>query len=269
MEKKCKKCGEVKSLDDFYNDKSRKDNKNPYCKLCIKEKNKIHRKKYYQKHKEKLNAKSKLYFKKNKESMLEYGKEYRVKNKEKLSEERKEYYELNKERICKRESKRRKSKAGREKRRIYAKKILNNNPLVRLKQNIRCTINQSFKNKGFVKEKNYLEILQCDFDFLNEWLNNQASNGNTYGIGNVQIDHVIPISLAITEEETALLNHYSNLQLLTKEENQSKSNLYANPMNVKRVLENHPTPTTIKSIIDRPFTKKITFRPVTYLNNKK
>ena len=269
MEKQCKKCEEVKSLDDFYNDKSRKDNKNPYCKLCIKEKNKIHRKKYYQKHKEKLNAKSKLYFKKNKESMLEYGKEYRVKNKEKISEDRKEYYELNKERICKRESKRRKSKAGREKRRIYAKKILNNNPLVRLKQNIRCTINQSFKNKGFVKEKNYLEILQCDFDFLNEWLNNQASNGNTYGIGNVQIDHVIPISLAKTEDETLLLNHYSNLQLLSKEENQSKSNLYANPMNVKRVLENHPTPTTIKSIIDRPFTKKITFRPVTYLNNKK
>jgi 5-methylcytosine-specific restriction endonuclease McrA len=198
--------------------------------------------------------------------MLEYGKEYRVTNKEKISEDRKEYYELNKERICKRASKARKSKVGREKRRIYAKKILNNNPLVRLKQNIRCTINQSFKNKGLTNNKTYLEILECDFDFLTEWLNNEASNGNTYGIGNLQIDHVIPISLAQTEEETALLNHYSNLQLLTRQENQSKSNRYANPINIKRVLENHPTPTTIKSIIDRPFTKKIIFRPVTYFN---
>jgi hypothetical protein len=252
MEKQCKKCEKVKSLDDFYNDKSRKNNKGFYCKLCTKERRKIDGKKYYQKHKEKLNAKSKLYFKKNKESMLEYGKEYRVKNKEKISEDRKEYYELNKERIRKRESKRRKSKAGREKRRIYAKKRLNNDPLVRLKQNIRCTINQSFKNKGFVKEKNYLEILQCDFDFLNEWLNNQASNGNTYGIGSIQIDHVIPISLAKTEDETLLLNHYSNLQLLSKNENISKNNRRAKLVNLQRVLENHPKSLTIKTIIDRP-----------------
>jgi 5-methylcytosine-specific restriction endonuclease McrA len=264
MEKKCKKCEQVKSLEEFYNDKNTKDSKSFYCKLCTKEGRKIHGKKYYQKHKEKLNAKSKLYFKKNRESMLEHGKEYRVKNKEKLSEERKEYYNLNKDKFAERAKTYRKK--NKKQRNRYAREYIQKNELARLKQNIRCTINQSFKNKGLTNNKTYLEILECDFDFLTEWLNNEASNGNIYGIGNLQIDHVIPISLAITEEETALLNHYSNLQLLTRQENQSKSNRYANPINVKRVLENHPTPTTIKSIIDRPFTKKITFRPVTYFN---
>jgi len=252
MEKQCKNCEEVKSLDDFYNDKNTRDFKSFYCKLCTKERRKIHGKKYYQKHKEQQNAKSKLYYKNNKEEISKQAKEYRVKNKERISEDRKEYYELNKESIRKRESKRRKSKVGRENRRIYAKKIFNNNPLVRLKQNIRCTINQSFKNKGFVKEKTYLQILECDFTFLMDWLNNEASNENTYGIGNLQVDHVIPISLAQTEEETILLNHYSNLQLLKKEENLSKNNRRAKLINLKRVLENHPKSLTIKKIIDRP-----------------
>ena len=36
MEKKCTKCGEVKSLDEFSNDKSKKDGKQSRCKYCVK-----------------------------------------------------------------------------------------------------------------------------------------------------------------------------------------------------------------------------------------
>ena len=83
------------------------------------------------------------------------------------------------------------------------------------------------------------------------WLNGIASNGYTYGIGELQLDHVIPISLAQTEEEMLLLNHYSNYQLLSADENQSKGNRYVNPTNLKRVLEHHPNPDKIREIYSR------------------
>ena len=81
-----------------------------------------------------------------------------------------------------------------------------------------------------------------------EWLNYKASNGHTFGIGDLHIDYVVPISLAETEEEILLLNHYSNLQLLKANENLAKSNRYVNPTNLKRVLEHHPNPDKIREI---------------------
>ena len=44
--------------------------------------------------------------------------------------------------------------------------------------------------------------------------------------GDIHIDHIKPISLAKTEEEVYLLNHYTNLQPLWAEENIKKSNKY-------------------------------------------
>lgn len=38
--KKCSRCGEKKSLDEFHNAKSKKDGKQPYCKKCLNENSK-------------------------------------------------------------------------------------------------------------------------------------------------------------------------------------------------------------------------------------
>ena len=84
-----------------------------------------------------------------------------------------------------------------------------------------------------------------------KWINGIASNGHTYGIGELHLDHVIPISLAETEDEVILLNHYSNYQLLSADENLAKGNLYVNPVNLARVLEHHPEPNKIKEIYSR------------------
>jgi hypothetical protein len=45
-----------------------------------------------------------------------------------------------------------------------------------------------------------------------------------------QIDHILPVSLAMNEEDVLTLNHYSNLQPLWQDENARKSNkiLYGN-----------------------------------------
>ena len=84
-----------------------------------------------------------------------------------------------------------------------------------------------------------------------KWLNGIASNGYQYGFGNLHLDHVVPISLAETKDEILLLCHYSNYQLLNANENQSKNNLYVNPVNLARVLEHHPEPNKIKEIYSR------------------
>lgn len=42
------------------------------------------------------------------------------------------------------------------------------------------------------------------------------------GVEKVHIDHIIPLATAKTEEEIIRLNHFSNLQLLTPEDNISK-----------------------------------------------
>jgi hypothetical protein len=41
-----------------------------------------------------------------------------------------------------------------------------------------------------------------------------------------EIDHIKPLALAHTYDEVVLLNHYTNLQPLWKEENRRKSSKY-------------------------------------------
>ena len=130
----------------------------------------------------------------------------------------------------------------------YMKKKRENDPVFKLKMDIRSMIYTSLKTKGYSENTKSNQILKCDYDFLINWLNGIASNNYTYGVGDLHIDHVIPLSLAKTEKEILTLNHYSNLQILTKHENQSKGNRYVNPTNLKRVLEHHPNPEKIKEI---------------------
>jgi hypothetical protein len=63
MQKKCIKCGENKSLEEFYKDKRGTQGRYTYCKTCGKK----------------------------------IDKEYRIRNKQRISKKRKEYYYINKE----------------------------------------------------------------------------------------------------------------------------------------------------------------------------
>ena len=272
---KCNKCREVKSLDEFYNQKTARNGKTSHCKNCvdkhvkeysIKNKEKISkdRKDYYELNKEKLSKKSKKWRIKNKEYLKKYreenkekrnqqNKEWRInnkeknskttknwkkKNKEKISKYRKDYYELNKEKINTRIN-------------IYNTLRRKQDPLFKLACDIRKRTGRSLRNKGYTKKTRTYNILKCEYDFFIEFLNGVASNGYTYGVGNLHLDHVIPISLAETEDECILLNHYSNFQLLSAFDNISKGNRTVNPINLKRVLEHHPEPNKIKEIYSR------------------
>ena len=268
MEKKCTKCEKVKSLDEFCNDKSKKDGKFLKCRKCAsqyykdyrknnKEKEKLRHHLYHKKNKEKINQYTKEYRKDNQEQLAEYRDNYRKNNKEKEKLRHHLYYLNNKEKIKTYKEKWNKNNPKKlknyslnsyEYRLKYHKERRENDSLFKLRGNISGIIRNSLRNNGYNKKTKTYSILKCEFNFFINWLNSKASNGYTYGTGNLNLDHVIPISLAQTEEESYLLNHYSNFQLLSADENQSKGNRYVNPVNLARVLEHHPNPDKIKEI---------------------
>ena len=249
MEKKCTKCGEVKSLDNFGRHKGHNDGKRSHCKLCIKN----HNKEYYLQNKEQISLQGYKYRKENKGKIKGFHKEYYKNNKDKLKNRSRKYYNGNKGKVL--EYQKQYGKNNRDTiniwNRKYKKSRKTTDPLYKLKYNISTNIRTALTKKGYTKKTKTYNILKCNYDFFMEWLNGLASNGHTYGIGELHLDHVIPISLAETEDEAILLSHYSNYQLLSADENLAKSNRYVNPTNLKRVLEHHPNPDKIREIHSR------------------
>jgi hypothetical protein len=86
-----------------------------------------------------------------------------------------------------------------------------------------------FRRGGWKKKSKTQDILGCDFNTLHTHLILSAIN--RYGFWtdahDYHIDHIIPVSLATNETELIHLNHYTNLQLLTPEDNLAKSNKIA------------------------------------------
>jgi len=122
---------------------------------------------------------------------------------------------------------------------------LKRRPINKLIANIRSNINRSIENKGYTKKTNAYKILGCEYNVFAEWLDLSKYNEDSH------LDHVVPISLADTEEEVLMLNHYSNFQILTSKENITKGNRYINNDNLQRVLNNHPQPSVVQEIVNR------------------
>lgn len=89
--KKCSKCEEVKSFEEFYRSKAKKDGLQSNCKSCWKA--------YHEANKEKLNAKSKAYREANKDKISTKRKAYREANRDKIKARNKAYKEANKNKV--------------------------------------------------------------------------------------------------------------------------------------------------------------------------
>lgn len=221
MYKNCKRCNIEKEVISFCKNQSKKDGLEIYCREC----NKEYKKEHYVKNKKVISEKHKIYYLENKETIIEKVKEYSNDNKEYKKEYFKEYYLKNKQDIIEKvkeynienkESKRNYIKT-------YSKNRKVNDPLYKLSINIRNSILYSLKMKGCVKKLKTNEILGCSFEEFQihlenkfeswmSWNNRGLYNGSfNYGW---DIDHIIPLSSAKTEDEIIRLNHYSNLQPL-------------------------------------------------------
>ena len=211
----CTKCGLEKELNNFrktYNKKYDKYYIRNYCIECQKEYSKNNSKKYY--HSKEGKKKRDEYLLKNREQILEKSRIrtsiYRQTHKEKIKEKNKIYREQNKEKINQ-----------------YFKDRYKNDHIYKFKNTIRNSIRMSFRRKGKLQPSITKEILGCDFDYLIKYLiqtyeNNYNEKWNWKYLKDVDIDHIIPLAIANTEDEIKKLCYYKNLQLLKTEDNLKK-----------------------------------------------
>ena len=235
--KTCKKCSEEKEISEFGKNRAKIDGIDIYCKKCNLKKTK----EYCANNKEKVLEASKHRRAKNKDKTKGINKEYYVNNKEKIKERVKNYENNNKEKISiykkkyrqtnnkrlKEYDKKRRQDANKENMReyfrVYRNKKRKSDVIYSLKGQIRHRISEGLKSKGFRKNKRTEDILGCTikdfksyieskFETWMNWDNRGLYNGElNYGW---DIDHIIPLSSAKTEEEVILLCNYKNLQPL-------------------------------------------------------
>lgn len=190
--KKCSKCYFVKDNSEFNKRNKSKDGLTPKCKNCIS----IYNKTRYIYSKEELKLDSKLYY---------------VENKEKVRKRQEEY--------------------NKKTRKIQSANMLNRlhtDNLFKLSFSLRQLIYNSLKKKkrNNIKKSKTYNILGCSFEEFKLYLEskfepwmNWDNYGNQNGIAKEpnfswDIDHIVPIKSAKTEEEVIKLNHYTNLQPL-------------------------------------------------------
>lgn len=214
----CYTCKKKKVKKEFY---KRKDSKTGYrgnCKECQKES----ARKYALENKDSVRERKRNYHIKNRDSILEYASRYRAENADRIREYNRIWREQNAE--LHREISRNYYHNNKDKvrayKRNYAREKYNNDPLYRLKHNIRRLILQSFDRNGYTKSSKTYSILGCSFNELLDHLND-----NPYGFivsdNNIDIDHIVPLGNATTKQELKKLNHYTNLQLLPSHYNQA------------------------------------------------
>ncbi len=107
----------------------------------------------------------------------------------------------------------------------YEKKKLRNNDLFRLRKLVRDRVRKALKSKKWIRNTLLSNYLGCELSYLKAYLESKFQSGMSWeNRGKWHIDHIIPLSLAITPEELYKLCHYTNLQPLWAKDNQLKSN---------------------------------------------
>jgi len=201
----CNKCGIEKELTEFHKRPDSKDGYRNNCKICRK------------------NADN-IYYTLNKEKICKINKNRQKVNKEKYKITRRKWIERNKEILNIKRNERRK------------KQNINDN-LCKIKSVIRSTILINIKKNGYSKKSKTCTILGCSFEEFKVYIENKFEYWMTWdnhGVytGNYnetwQYDHIIPISLALNEDEIIKLNNYTNFQPLCSKKNLEKSNFIIN-----------------------------------------
>lgn len=170
-------------------------------------------KRYREKNKEKLRLKSLEYYHRTKEDrkdrLKQINKEQRLKHRDRVDKYSKEYREKNRDILN-------------EKKRLKRRNEIKSD-FDKFCDKVRSSIRKSFRNRLFEKKSRTSEILGCSleefklyieskFEPWMTWDNRGLYNGDfNYGW---DIDHIIPLSSAETEEDVIRLNHYTNLQPL-------------------------------------------------------
>lgn len=180
----CTKCGIDKPISDYYKDKKKPLGIRCACKSCV-------------------NNQTYNWRKNNPDKWSDYMSHYRQENVDSIKLKSKSYKDINKQKLKIQQNE-------------YFLNRRKSDSVFKLQSSIRNTLNKSLKRKGYTKRSKTNDIVGCNWITLKEHIENQFDqemNWDNYGTY-WDIDHIIPISSAKTEEEVLKLNHYTNLQPL-------------------------------------------------------
>ena len=246
----CRVCKKEKEKAMFSKNKKSKDGYDYICKECASAYQKEYRQKnrkkllsygekYRCENREKLRESYKKHYYQNREKRLEDHKKYYLKNREAIQLQHRQYFEEHEEHLVECRKKwylENKEKVGAYKRNWNRGKMAND-PVYKFKRQMRTLLYEVFHDK--VKESKYAEgILGTSIDGFKEYLKKSWEQyyGYKYNDEACDIDHIVPLCRANTIEEVIKLCHYTNLQLLTPEDNDAKGakdNVTQNNTNVK------------------------------------
>lgn len=212
MKKVCSRCLLEKEINEFGNRKNSIDGRHGVCRKCRNEDTKKWKmnKVYTDEEKNLEKERRRNYYLNNKEEILMKSKEFRDNNQDYTKSYKKYYYSKNREKLIKYSS-------------DYHLNRLKNDYFYKFKCNVRTLLKNSIKNNGYKKNTKTFEILGCTISDFKIYLESQFENWmswENHGLYNGElnygwdIDHIIPISIAKTEDEIIKLNHFTNLQPL-------------------------------------------------------
>ena len=206
----CIKCKKEQPLDQYHNDKSKKDGKVGACKSC-------------------KAAYIRNYYKSNSDKMKETASRHYYKNRDEINSRAKDNYRENTEDF----RKRRKAKywSAREdnirKSSEYHLKRLKEDSFYRFVARCRKRVWAAFNESGYSKKTKTFKLIGCTQEEVRMYVELQFEEGMSWdNYGEWHLDHKIPLSSAENEEELSLLCHYLNLQPLWASTNVSKGAKY-------------------------------------------
>jgi len=192
--KVCSKCGENKTVDEFYNDKKGKGGKASQCKSCLKA--------YEKKH----NSKDEV-----KERLAKYRAEYHGRNKVLHKANMKTYYDANREKLT--AQKRAYRKANREIVAAQEKKYQTNNS-----DKVNALV---MKRRAGKLQRTPPWCGELDSFVKQEVYSMAKARGKALGVV-FHVDHIIPLQ----GKNVSGMHVWNNLQVITARENVRKSNKY-------------------------------------------
>lgn len=110
-------------------------------------------------------------------------------------------------------------------RKVRMKKYFQTRPLMKLARGVRTRIGNSIRKHGFTKRDRTTQFLGCDWPTFASHIEAQFKEGMTWdNYGEWEVDHIFPVSRAVSEEHLRGILHYTNTQPLWREENRAKKN---------------------------------------------
>ena len=180
----------------------------------------------------------KAYRDRTKDRKREYDKTYRDKNKLRRKKAGREYYKKNKNILLRKQKVRMAKTENKEKRNKYLRNRKQENPLYKLKCNLRSRISMEIKKSNASKNTSTINYLNCSIEHLHNHLESQFGDsgmnwdnmGREDGEGGRgwEIDHRRPCaSFDLNDEEQIYMCfHWTNLQPMWGEENNKKHDYY-------------------------------------------